>query len=388
MFSREIDKLSGIEAALNPQMLQQWLGAERWALVGENPGLAQMWLSPPDMGTQRQVLLPLDKSYVDYPRRMKSVIDGLSRLYSMSFDDLAESIANASADLFFVRLQQSSIDGTIPLKQAADVLDSINRMVRAAATSTVNPFHSHAGRRPAVVNDFMEDDLRFGHTKRGSFIMTVAARIDLDDCVEGPAEELYAPFSRRVMSTLASGLGATREIANDQGEMVGDLDEVRALGVSLPLVQSICEITEAEGLREVDFSFEWAPVGLKVPTVNDKVVFEHADAPAVSAFRDKLREKQEPERETLMGRVTDLRRETLPGSQVEERTILLEAEYQDRLRKFRVDLSEDAYEWAIYAHRERLPFTVSGIPQRKGRWTLADAVVDTEFLRAQRRSTR
>ena len=89
-----------------------------------------------------------------------------------------------------------------------------------------------------------------------------------------------------------------------------------------------------------------------------------------------------------MGRVTDLRRETLPGSQVEERTILLEAEYQDRLRKFRVDLSEDAYEWAIYAHRERLPFTVSGIPQRKSRWTLADAVVDTEFLRAQRRSTR
>lgn len=388
MFNSSVDRLDKIEETFDPQRLQQWLGAERWALVSEDAGIMQLWASPGDMGPQRQIMLPLDSSFVDYPRRVKSLIENLSRFYKMDLEELSESISRASADLFFVRLQQFSMDGTIPLKQAAEVLSSINRMVHAAATTTANPGHSHAGKRPAVVNNFMRDDLRFGHTKRGSFIMTVAARLDHEAGLPPAANEVDAPFSRRVMSTLASGLEVTRAVASDGKPTDDNLEAIKSGGASYPLVQSICEIAQTEGIQEVDFSFDWAPAGLPAPQAAKNVIFDHDDISVISAFRDQLKERHEPERETLMGRVTELRRDKLSGSQVESRAITLEAEYLDRLRKFRVELSDEEYEWAIYAHSERLPFTVSGVPLRNGRWSLNDAHADTSFLKAQHANAR
>ncbi|WP_280293252.1 hypothetical protein [Nocardia abscessus] len=50
-------------------------------------------------------------------------------------------------------------------------------MMKAAATTADDPTHSQRGRRSAVVTNFLEDDIRLGHTKRGSFVFTVVTRL-------------------------------------------------------------------------------------------------------------------------------------------------------------------------------------------------------------------
>ncbi|MFJ4224236.1 hypothetical protein [Microbacterium sp. NPDC089695] len=343
------------------------------------------------------MLLPLATTYVDFHRRFRSALDDLRRAYQLSISDLAQDIASVSTDIFFVRLDQTTMDGTIPFKQATALLGSIQKMVRAAATTAANPEHSHTGRRPAAVNEFLEDDLRFGHTKRGSFIITVAARVDDPQAHAGPqaldivtreaSEPGLKPFSRRVMETLASGLAATKRHLAD-GEDVAeyeDFESARVDGMSYELVQSLLEVSDVDGLHSVDLSFQWATAGPPAPPITDEVTIRASELDRLQVVRDRLKKVDVPEQQTLTGRVTDLSREELGGGQ-EERSILLEAEVNGGLKKIKVPLTAPEYDWAIFAHQRRLLLTVSGTPVRRGRWVLDGEVsVDTRFLEIAKR---
>jgi hypothetical protein len=395
---RSLDELTDLESSVTPNAVRQWLAAERWSLVQSRQGVAELWGRPDGEHEDpiENVLLPLATSYVDFERRFRSVLEDLQRAYRLSLTELVQEIAAVSTDLFFVRLDQTTLDGTIPFKQATSLLNSIQKMVRAAATSAANPEHSHTGRRPAAVTEFLEEDLRFGHTKRGSFIITVAARLDdpavhegsqsLDIGAREPSETSLKPFSRQVMETLASGLTATkRHLA--EGERIADYEDfesARVDGMSYELVQSLLEVADVEGLRSVDLSFQWATAG-PPPPVAEEVKIESSELERLEAVRDRLKKVDVPEEQTLMGRVTDLSREDIGGGQ-EERSILLEAEFAGGLKKIKVPLTAGDYDWAIYAHQSRLPFTVTGTPVRRGRWVMEGTIlVDRRFLEIARR---
>lgn len=398
--SAGLDELNDLEASVTPDAVRQWLAAERWGLVQSRDGIAELWSVPEDDTNRsvKNVLLPIATTYADYARRFKSLLDDLGRAYNLSLTDLVQEIASVSTDIFFVRLDQTTIDGTIPFKQATALLNSIQKMVRAAATSAANPEHSHTGRRPAAVNEFIEDDLRFGHTKRGSFIITVAARLDTSDAdVIEPAAEADAtstarntvkPFSRQVMETLASGLVATKRHLADQTNVQDyeDYESARTDGMSFELVQSLLDVTDVEGLRSVDLSFQWATAGPPPPSeAQSEVVFDSGELPQLVEVRDRLKITEIPQEQTLTGRVTELSREELGAGQ-EERSILLEADVNGGLKKVKVPLTAAEYEWAIFAHQRRLLLTVTGTPVRRGRWTMEGTItVDTRFLEIAQR---
>lgn len=397
--TRDLDLLSDIELSITPTSLRQWLANENWALVDAREGVAERWERPDGLGENaiRSVMLPLAKDYVDYPRRFRSLLNDLQRAYDFRIDELIQEISSVNTDLFFVRLDQTTSDGTIPFKQASALLSSIQKMVRAAATTTANPEHSHSGRRPAAVNDFLNDDLRFGHTKRGSFIITVASRVDAqsgddevsENKVDSGSSENIKPFSRRVLETLASGLSATkRQLATDEeGRNCEDFESARTDGMSYELVQSLLEVSDVEGLRSVDLSFQWASSGPESEPVDD-VKIVHSEIDQLVAVRDRLKRVNVPEEQTFTGRVTDLSRDDVGGGQ-EELSIILEAELNGGLKKIKIFLSPYEYDWAIFAHQRRLLFTVTGTPVRRGRWVLDGSVkVDTEYLQIAKEEER
>jgi hypothetical protein len=393
----DLDQLTDLEASITPEAVRQWLAAEQWSLVQARSGVAELWGLPDETarGALRNVLLPLATGYADFGRRFKSLLNELSRAYDLTLTDLAQQIASVSTDIFFVRLDQTTSDGTIPFKQATALLASIQKMVRAAATTAANPDHSHSGRRPAVVNEFLEDDLRFGHTQRGSFIITVASRMEpvevtepelLGDAVAA-TKDMVPPFSRRVMETLASGLSAIRKHLADDADIESyeDYEAAQTDGMSYELVQSLLEVADVDGLRSVDLSFKWATTGPTPPEVSTDLVFKSSDLPHLGDVRDRLKRTEVPEEQTLTGRVTDLSREELGGGQ-EERSILLEAEVNGGLKKVRVQLTAAEYDWAIFAHQRRLLLTITGTPVRRGRWVLEGSVrADTRFLEIAKR---
>lgn len=404
--------------------LAQFLAANNWTCQADR-SYDQVWLPPVDVGSYvRAVLVPRQPDFVDYSKRLAEAARTVARVYDWPVGYLTEQVAAVHADLFFVRLNQVTADGTIPLRQATALLESIDQMIRSAAVTTWNPKSSGRGRMSSMVADFLNDDVRMGHTKKGSFIITVAARLG-ETPAEGevaPAEQVLADrsageadleveredadadkaeveagtngesgdgvaspdlpsFTRQVMSTLARSLTYARE-QTSQGEAQTTFDVAVEGGLRLPLVQALQEMGNAEGLQSLDMSFEWAaiePVREELPT---KIVIDRSVIAALPAIEARLTRTLPQARVTLVGPVSELKRsEDVPDDE-ESGEIVIQAEVEGRVRRVTIPLTGADYDWAIRAHRAKLPFTVTGELGKKGNvWRLNDPIeVDHSFL--------
>lgn len=364
---------------LTPESVAQWLATNEWTCSAEGPA-GQIWTPTDARSELRGIMLPTDSSFADFGRRFKHAITSLTEQYDWNLGQLAESVATVRADLFFVRVDQSMMDGTIPFRQATKLLENIDQMIKSAALAAYNPHHSGRGKMPGPVNDFLNEDLRMGHTKRGSFIITVAARHELPSSVQKevaaitPSSRLYkdaeATFTRKVMTTLSTALDATQRHISKQPDFQ-DLEKIVTAGVRLPMVEALSDMSSAEGLRGLDMSFDWSHNQPKPKAAPSLVKFEVTNLDELNVMSTRLRRKVEPQEETLVGPVTELRRVEHETTNDEIGEIVLRADIDGQIRNVRVELSGADYDVAIRAHQSRRPIIISGMLGKKGRsWTL------------------
>lgn len=378
---------------LTDSNVAQFLATNNWIRQVDRT-FDQVWVHRESTGGRlTSVLLPRDASFDDYSKRLTEALRDIARVYDWRLSQLAEQVAAIHADLFFVRVDQHSQDGTIPLRQASSLLENIDHMIRASAITAYNPHSSGRGRVPDVVNDFLNDDVRMGHTKKGSFIITVAARLESLSATR-PGEETDQPpsehsdesapsFTRQVMTTLARSLEVTRRYAA-RGDDFVDFDAAVDQGLRLPFVRALQDICDAEGLRSLDLTFEWAAVEPKRAPVPDRIVLDRTVIDVLPEVEKRLVRTVVPERITLVGPVTELKRSEAEGSLPDDELgeIVVRADVNGRLSRITIPLAGQDYDWAIRAHRERLPFTVSGELSKRGNsWRLNEPIdVDRSFL--------
>ena len=379
--------------------LAQFLAVKNWTCQADRT-VDQVWTPPSAEGERiRPVLVPREPSFVDYEKRLLEASEAIASRYGWHISELAQEVAAIRADLFFLRVNQDSMDGTIPLGQAASLLENIDVMVRSAAVTTHNPQSSGRGQLPAIVRQFMADDLRMGHTKRGSFIITVAARLDIDDTSQpresttpdaaervSDDEEAVEPpriasFTRQVMTTLARSLVAVREQATG-GELSESLDAAAERGMRLPIVRALEGIVAGDGLQSVDMTFEWAASEPQLEELPTSVVVDRPVIDALPDLEQRLTRAHVPIRETIVGPVAELKRSDDQPEVGESGEIVVSAEVEGRVRRVTIPLAGNDYDWAIRAHRARLPFTATGELGKRGNiWRLMEPIeVDRSFL--------
>ena len=369
---------------LSDENVAQFLASKNWS-IQRSRSYEQVWLQPGRRGKESAVVqLPRDRSLVDYSRRMLEVLETLCEVFQWTPGEVVEQVSLVRADLFFVRVDQFMADGTIPLRQASALLENIDSLLKASAVAAYDPYSSGRGRLPNAVNAFLNDDLRMGHTKRGSFIITVAARIEDEYFVEeGKSVDRKPSFTRQVMTTLGHSLVATKKQLVSSGSQRPSIDEALANGVRLPMAQAIEEMGNSEGLRALDMSFEWARVDFEVPDIpTERVVLTREELDELPTLREKLTRREEPQNETLVGPIIELRRNDANKDGQEDTEVVVRADVNGRLARVAVPLAGRDYDLAIRAHQSKLPFTVSGVLGRRGNsWRLLDdIVVDREFL--------
>jgi hypothetical protein len=376
-----------VASTLTPAAVSQYLATQDWELEARQDHIKEIWRFP-DGGPRARIMIPLATDYADFTQRFNDALLALGRIYDWDADELLERIVAARADLFFVRLDQVMTDGTIPFRQAETTIDAIYKMLQASATTAADPNHSHRGKRPARVTSFLDEDVRLGHTKRGSFVFTVATRlgdVSTDTVVEAdqsPAHDMVRPFGRQVMETLARGLETTHHLTQGRGNS-DVLDNPARFGLSAGFIESLERMTEPEDLRALDLSFEWAAAEPRPEIGASPIKLEHSVTGQLARIRERLvRREEPPRRETLVGSVRQLTREDEGASDDEEAgSIVIMADIQGRLRKVRMTLTGRDHQWAIVAYREKLPLTVTGdLAYERRAWRLTNAEVDSSFL--------
>ncbi len=385
-----VESIVEYDEILTPANLAQFLATRNWTKKIDRH-FDQVWMLEESAAHRAvSVLLPREPSFIDYNKRLREAISAIIETYDLDLSELAEKVASVHADLFFGRIDQSMRDGTIPLRQASSLLESIDQMIRAAALSAHNPQSSGRGRIPDYVNEFLSDDIRMGHTKKGSFVITVAARIDdtVPDVPQtnAPAQpdQETSSFTRRVMTTLARSLDVTRRFAA-QPSSFADVDEAMDQGLRLQIVQALQEMSVSEGLRSLDLSFEWAatePQHIPVPnhiTIDRNII---AELPEVEK---NLIRRTEPERVTLVGLVKELKLEEdgdLPGDQSGD--AIVHAEVGNRTRRVAIPLSGVDWQLAISAFGARVPLVATGdLGKRGNTWRLNEPIeLDRSYLKS------
>lgn len=389
--TRPGDSLDELPAdlALSPSAVSSYLGSAGWDLEAADEAAA-VWGLSEGRGTRARLLLPLDRSYADFAPRFQEALRTLRLVHDWDLQQLATHVLGARSDFLFVRADQSTPDGTIPLRQAQSLLDGAQQLLLYAACSAIRPRSTYgSGRRPKEASNFLNDDVRMGHTQRGSFVITVLTRLDADDTVivEPDANELIAPgasdagahtagevaaiippFQRRVMATLATALELTHQAV--QTGASGRLERAVERGVSANLVDALAGMTSYEGLHSLDLSFQWAPAEPVPPPATEHVLITREEMPRLAAAANLLRQVPDVVRDSITGQVIRLER-----AETDEGIITIEGTVgRSTRRKVRVDLNGEPYDTAIRAHRQRLPVTATGDITKRGRdyWLLGD----------------
>ena len=355
---------------------------------------SQLWSLAEGSVRRASLFLPLDRSFADFQRRFVEALSRLGDVYDWDAQQLAIKVLTARSDLLFIRAVQATRDGTIPLEEAENLISGAVKMLTSAARSTLEPKPAFSGRRPNIARDFMSDDVRMGHTMRGSFVITVLTRLDepeilqeevsavrfapedpedprvLADAVEmahglettEPAVVVrLPPFQRRVMATLATGVEAVREVTSKASAPV--LDAAIARGLSADLCDSLSTMTKFEGLRSLDLTFQWGPAETLLVPATDRVIITRENIAQLESVSGRLKQKPASTVDTVVGQVTRLER-----AEEEDEGVVTVAGVTGRStrRTVRLYLHGEDYDRAIRAHRRRQPVTATGQIAREG----------------------
>lgn len=396
---------------LAPGALHQFLAVQAWTLHSQMPYM-ETWVHADGAPQAASVVhIPRDTESVDFDRRLAEAIDRVARTFDWSISELAEQVANVHADIFYIRVRSSESDGTIALRQASSTIDAIEKMVKSAAIITNNPSAKGTGRTSERVSTFLNEDVRMGHTRRGSFIITVAARLQerprtspgvlatperpVDVHIDvSPAEAMRAQpeldeltavdmdFTRRVMTTLSRSLAITSRHLRSDDDFV-DLETAQREGMTVPIVEAIEDIGAHPGSSGLDLTFEWSPVIEQEPQVPQQIAFEPTEVERIPVVIERMKRRTEPtDVVNVIGPVVSLSREE--SDSVDSGEVHVLADIEGAARKVGIDLVGVAYDWAIYAHRHHLPFSASGVLGKVGnRWKIVDRLsTDTAFLQS------
>ncbi|MGW4049515.1 hypothetical protein ACWENA_01665 [Streptomyces sp. NPDC004779] len=276
--------LRSLVPAVSASMISEFLRASGWLLADEREGLAEYWAAPGTRAEEAEdeaVLLPLNEQMRDYDRRVVELLAALADHFDDDASQLEQRITAVGWDSLLFRVSPGGPRQSVPLTEAANLLNVGLEMLRLSALYTDNPDRAGWGGRPSVgVTDYLRDGVRLGHTRQGSFVFPVMSRI-------GPRHGAQHPFGRRVMVHLAEALGRVHTWA---GHGAGEAEGLPLFDAAIG--RSLRPLAQAEDLS-LEVSFRWAPTALAAPGVPDRPL-----AFGLSAVRALAGEAQQAPRST------------------------------------------------------------------------------------------
>lgn len=381
-----LDPLGEAATLLTPRAVSRFLAAHGWELESRRTDIREIWRiqDSPDLGSAR-IMLPLATDYVDFDKRFRDTLDSICHVYGISAQELRKRIISTGFDTFRVRLNQPAEDGSIPFRQAEATLESLLRMMKAAATTAADPLHSHQGRRPAAVSEFLDEHVRLGQTREGSFVFFIfvdPAAPTATDIENDGGPPPPAPFPRQVMETLALGLRSTRRLALRWDESL--LESPSDFGLSSALVESLEDMANPPDLRSLDFSFDWSPTEPKPDVSSDPIIVDRDVIVRLPSIRERLvRREEPPRRATLFGIVKSLTREESASNEKDSSLVTLLTQVRGKPRSVHMVLTGEDHHWAIMAYLKKIPIGVTGnLAFERRAWRLSGEItIDTGFLR-------
>ncbi|CAO5239726.1 hypothetical protein [Frankia sp. AgKG'84/4] len=348
---------------VDPHEIESFLRSNGWQRASYVHDVSAIW---ENVRLDASLMLPFDRTYRDFVPRLRDALGTISAVHHIEQDALPLRIVSSQNDIVLLRADQLTPYDSIPLGEAQILLAGISRMMLVAACSAIRPRPSNPGRRPSAATDFVANDLRLGHTLRGSFVLPIF--VHHEDPDPATLDQAQAPwltetqkavsgpvaFSRQVVETLATGLDATRELLDPSGNI--SLDEAVERGTSAEMVESIGAMGQQEGVRSLDLSFVFSHSIPANPEIPSRIVVPRPEAEQVEKTVQSLRRRPIVARNEVIGQVIRLER----AKDEEGGFAVIDGVVGQTRRRVKMALSGDAYQLAIRAHEQKVSIIAVG----------------------------
>ncbi|WP_183591283.1 hypothetical protein [Nocardioides soli] len=345
--------------ALTPADMTAWLRIQGWEQTGALGDVAQRWRND-----SVSVVVPMLTSSPDFTLRWSELLDRLSDGLDTDPAGVLLAVAKSGSDIAEFRAT-GQIDDSLPLGDAATLIESVRRAMQASANSALQPRSYYGHSLPDAARDHARN-VRMGQTRRGSYIVPVISRLpilepdDADDAVLFD-EVAFQPFARTAMLRLAKGLKTLHDLTHGASQPTrSSITEAIGEGVSSELCDAVASTLEAHSIVDLDVTFAWAE-RLPESTAPAAVTMEDGSAPMIRQVSSVLKGEPIVGRQTFVGYVKRLDR----GEEDEVGRITLRALDNDKARNITIDLNDDDYHVAGEANTDRRMVSVTGVLHRE-----------------------
>ena len=362
--------------SLKPSDTALYLRSRSWVEVEDVPGRASVWISVENGNDQvYEILLPLNPQFKDYAIRMSELVQTLSIAEDRSQLEIVKDICSTSADLIRVRAKSRTLaDGSIQIDDGAAFVNNSRDMLMAAACSSVKPKPLYQGRRPGLVDSYMEN-VRLGQTEHGRYVVTLISKIPPALSTEHGLfdQEIEEPFGRQVTHTLIKSLSALKtavDRAITKSSMSG-FEEALEKGVSANLCDAVVGLGRLGDIDSIGIDVSYSPA--RPP--------QNVSVPRIEFFKDSVEIIEEASRYfkaisplddfQLLGHVTKLEDVTDVDS---TRKVTISSLIDGKPRKLIVTTNDhnSFYHMARKAFDERLTIECVGDLRKDGKSFLLD----------------
>lgn len=341
---------------IEPIALLSYLRAQGWQETERSDSRRSIWQHSSGV----RVFVPA-RAESDFPDLVALALQQIAVVEKRDDEDIAVDLAWHRFDKLHLRRHAPA--SALPLGEALGLHDAMYDMIVAAARASSQPQRTYHGRRPASVDEYV-DQVKLIPSVPGSFV--IRALLPLDVPPEQEVLELVGPLApriRRISTTIltaaSAAVTAAREVANGRGLDTWD-DAVKS-GVSANLCDALSRLPGAPGEGDCEVRIDWSWAAPADPSPG--VTVNAGLAPVLAAGSDYLRDQPEEHSIRLTGLVTKLHRETATGPG--EITVRGHIENWDASsRALRFQLDEATYRKAISAHDEGTSVRVNALVRR------------------------
>lgn len=303
---------------------------------------------------RRQLVYPMDMTAPDYKESLDRVLWKLGDMTGQKPESLATRVHALRDDVLRFRVFSDANDTSLPLGFAAALVQSTEKLLKAAACTVLRPRAHHPRLSLAEANQFVEK-ARFQQTETGSFVLKVACPVHSME-IQGSLDmgDGDTPFVRQVTLALQRSLFTIASaIESDTLEaLVSDLKNQTAPLISSNFCEALSTMYDDGVDNSLDVGFDWSvlhtvPKGLSLRAIRiQKDYFSR-----IEEVRRELRTQEQHLEESFIGTV-----ERLDGSMDEsgrragDVILALLLPDEGETVRVKVSLSADDYRKADTAH--------------------------------------
>lgn len=243
---------------------------------------------------------------------------------------VASAIRNAYVDVTDFRAADDIlIEGSIPVEAGFSLMSTARTLLRASAT-TSRGARAQIGGNYSKPAERIVEQARFGHTKKGSYILPMLVPLDIGSIRgKSPAgKQLFAydhePEERRATRTMAQALTAVQRLVVDPAKepSIGTLDDLVVAGVSREMVTALHGVVSAEAVSVFSAEFIWAAALESNSTLPKSISIASEASELLQLTAKKMRPSPRKQTESFTGPIVQLRdEESLTFGEVKIQTV-------------------------------------------------------------------